>query len=60
MSNEDETPKQVEEDAKEDLELADDAAGKVGAGRRKGKQQNEYMLVKLNDVIITSSVTPGP
>jgi hypothetical protein len=54
MSNEDETRKQVEEDAKEDLELEDEDADKVGGQRKAGKGQQEYMVVKMNDVIISS------
>jgi hypothetical protein len=44
--NEDETRKQAEEDAKEDLELKEEDAGKVDGGVRKaGKDQQEYVPI---------------
>jgi hypothetical protein len=49
--NGDETRKQVEDDANEDLELQDEDAENVAGGL-------EYLKIKMTDVIITSS-TPN-
>jgi hypothetical protein len=48
MSEEKHTRKQVEEDAKEDLELKVEDADKVG-----GAQKVEYLKIKLEDATIT-------
>jgi hypothetical protein len=40
-------------EAQEDLELADEDAQRVKGGRKAGKGQQEFLVVKMNDVIIT-------
>jgi hypothetical protein len=40
-------------EAQEDLELADEDAQRVKGGRKAGKDQQEFLVVKMNDVLIT-------
>ncbi|HEV3101613.1 MAG TPA: hypothetical protein VG426_04650 [Candidatus Dormibacteraeota bacterium] len=44
---------EVPSEAQEDLELADEDAQRVKGGRKAGKGQQEFLVVKMNDVIIT-------
>ncbi len=54
MANQDERRNQVEEDAIDDLEVAEgDAEGIVGGGKAKKDPPVKYLEVKMNDVIIT-------
>ena len=40
-------------EAQEDLELADEDAQRVKGGRKAGKGQQEFLIVKITDVTIT-------
>ncbi len=41
------------DDLIKDLELTEDDQSSVVGGRKAGKDQQEYLIVKMNDVIIT-------
>ena len=54
MANQDERRNQVEEDAIDDIEVAEgDAEGIVGGGKAKKDPPVEYLKVTMTDVIIT-------
>lgn len=58
MTSDDQTRKQADEDAHEDLELAEgEAEGIAGGGKAKQQQKVDYMKVTLNEVLI-SGVPP--
>lgn len=44
---------EVPSEAQEDLELADEDAQRVKGGRKAGKGQQEFLVVKMNDVLIS-------
>jgi hypothetical protein len=56
MSSEHETRKQVEEDAHEDLELAEGDAEGIAGGDKAKERPIKYMEVKMKEVLITSVI----
>jgi hypothetical protein len=54
MASDDQTRKQADEDAHEDLELAEgDAEGITGGGKAKQQQKVEYLKVTMSEVLIS-------
>ena len=56
MSSEHETRKQVEEDAHEDLELAEGDAEGIAGGDKAKERPVEYLKVTLKEVLITGVI----
>ena len=53
MTSEHETRKQVEEDAHEDLELAEGDAEGIAGGDKAKQQKVEYLKITMSDAFVT-------
>ena len=54
MKTRDKTPESPEEPTSPSTELTDDELESVaGGGKKKGEAQEEYLIIKMTDVIIT-------